>query len=362
MADDPGPAADLAEVGSRLFAAVFAGPVGTLLAASQASVAAEDAGCGCGCASRRTRPAGPAALGDPLRSGPGPFRGPGRGLPVLRYLALPRSRSALPVKPPLRVLAVLASPASLPALDVEREWQAIQEALADLVADGKFVLERLVSPTLDALQQRLLGEPVHILHFIGHGVFDEAGQAGALAFADARGRPHLVRGDDLAKLLRNHPAVRLAYLNACEGALAAGVGLHRRGAGAGARGAPAAVAMQAEISDPGAIELARTFYSALAAGRPVDAALTQARVALSAAGSQEWAIPVLFSRSPDNRLFDIRQVLPTPDCPYPGMVPFSEAQRELFFGRDREIEEATARLRQHPSWRSSAHRAAASRR
>ena len=57
---------------------------------------------------------------------------------------------------------------------------------------------------------------------------------------------------------------------------------------------------------------------------------------------------MLFSRSPDNRLFDIRQVLPTPDCPYPGMVPFSEAQQELFFGRDREIEEAVERLRQHP--------------
>ena len=57
---------------------------------------------------------------------------------------------------------------------------------------------------------------------------------------------------------------------------------------------------------------------------------------------------MLFSRSPDNRLFDIRQVLPTPDCPYPGMTPFSEAQRDLFFGRDKEIEDAVERLRQHP--------------
>ncbi len=113
-------------------------------------------------------------------------------------------------------------------------------------------------------------------------------------------------------------------------------------------GVPAAVAMQAEISDAGAIELARTFYTALAAGRPVDAALTQARVALSVADSPEWAIPVLFSRSPDNRLFDIREVLPTPDCPYPGMVPFTEAQQDLFFGRDKEIGEAVDRLRQHP--------------
>jgi tetratricopeptide (TPR) repeat protein len=232
---------------------------------------------------------------------------------------------------------------------MEREWQAMGDALAALVGDGKFTLERLASPTLDALQQRLLGEPVHVLHFVGHGIFDEAAQAGSLALEDARGRPHLVRGEDLAKLLRNHPALRLAYLNACQGALASGGSVFAGVAQALVQGGvPAAVAMQDEISDAGALELARSFYSALAAGRPVDAALTQARVALSARGSPEWAIPVLFSRSPDNRLFDIRQVLPTPDCPYPGMVPFTEAQQELFFGRDREIEEAVERLRLYP--------------
>ncbi|MGB3220502.1 MAG: CHAT domain-containing protein, partial [Anaerolineae bacterium] len=264
-------------------------------------------------------------------------------------LALPRSRSALLVEPPLRVLAVLASPADLPALNTEQEWQAIQDALAGLVADGKFVLERLAAPTLAALQDRLLGEPVHILHFVGHGVFDAAAGAGCLVLEDARSQSHLVRGEQLAALLRNHPAMRLAYLNACEGALASGGSVFTGVAQTLVReGLPAAVAMQAEISDSGAIELARTFYTALAAGRPVDAALTQARVALAAADSPEWAIPVLFSRSPDNRLFDIRDVLPTPDCPYPGMTPFSEAQRDLFFGRDKEIEDAVERLRQHP--------------
>lgn len=347
---EPGPATDLADVGRLLFETILPQKLAARLAASQASVSAEGAGL-----RLRLRFEEDAAelallpwetLYDPDQ---GRFVALSENSPVLRYLALSRARSALLVKPPLRVLAVLASPPGLPPLDVDGEWQAMQQALAGLMADGKFVLERLASPTLDALQQRLLGEPVHILHFIGHGVFDEASQAGSLAFADARNRPHLVRGDDLAKLLRTHPDLRLAYLNACEGALASGGSVFTGVAQALVReGVPAAVAMQAEISDSGAVELTRTFYSALAAGRPVDAALTQARVALSAAGSGEWAIPVLFSRSPDNRLFDIRQVLPTPDCPYPGMVPFSEAQKELFFGRDREIEEATARLRQYP--------------
>lgn len=330
------PATDLAALGGRLFEALFGDVLRARLTASLASIAEEGTGL-----RLRLRFAENAAdlallpweiLYDQEQH---QFVGLSEASPILRYLSLPRSRSSLLVEPPLRVLAVLSSPADLASLDIRREWQAIQDALAPLVQYGKFVVERLPSPTLAALQERLLGEPVHNLHFVGHGVFDESAQVGSLALEDGRGRSHFVRGDDLAKLLRSHPDVRLVYLSACEGALGSGQSAFSGVAQAVVQGgAPAAVAMQAEISDAGAIELARAFYTALAVGRPVDAALTQARVALSAVGSLEWAIPVLFSRLSDNRLFDLRQVLPTPDCPYPGMVPFGEDQQALFFGRD----------------------------
>ena len=39
---------------------------------------------------------------------------------------------------------------------------------------------------------------------------------------------------------------------------------------------------------------------------------------------------------------------PRPPCPYPGMVPFSEADSDRFFGRDEEIQELLERLRLHP--------------
>jgi hypothetical protein len=39
---------------------------------------------------------------------------------------------------------------------------------------------------------------------------------------------------------------------------------------------------------------------------------------------------------------------PRPPCPYPGMVPFSEADNDRFFGRDREVQELLERLRLHP--------------
>lgn len=348
--DESAHAASLKDVGSRLFTAIFRDRVQAVLASSLSSAAQEGAGLRVrlrfeeDAADLATLPW--ETLYDPVQRH---FVGLGETSPILRYLSLPRSRSALLVEPPLRVLTVLAGPRDLPGLDIEGEWQVVQEALAGLVSDGKFVLERLASPTLDALQKRLLREPMHILHFVGHGIFDQESQLGGLALEDGQGRCRLVRGEDLGKLLRNHPDVRLAYLNACEGALSSGASIFSGVAQALVQGGvPAVVAMQTEISDAAAIDLARTFYTALAAGRPVDAALTQARVALNAGGSEEWAIPVLFSRSPDNRLFDIRQVLPTPDCPYPGMEPFSEKRAEVFFGRDKEIEKAVKGLRQHP--------------
>ena len=41
------------------------------------------------------------------------------------------------IEPPLSILAVLASPTDHNRLDVEREWEALETALADLRADGK---------------------------------------------------------------------------------------------------------------------------------------------------------------------------------------------------------------------------------
>jgi hypothetical protein len=140
-------------------------------------------------------------------------------LPIVRYLSLPRPRPALVTEPPLRILVVPASPDGLDALNLEGEWQVLAEALAGLVDDGKVVLERLASPTPSALQGRLLGDPVHVLHFVGHGVFDEESKQGMLVLADERNQPKLMGARELATLLANHTSLRLLYLNACEGAL-----------------------------------------------------------------------------------------------------------------------------------------------
>jgi pyruvate/2-oxoglutarate dehydrogenase complex dihydrolipoamide acyltransferase (E2) component len=77
------------------------------------------------------------------------------------------------------------------------------------------------------------------------------------------------------------------------------------------RGIPAVVAMQYQITDEAAIEFSRAFYEALADGWPVDAAVTDARVAVSMDSMLEWGTPVLYMRSPDGRLFDISTEAPS---------------------------------------------------
>jgi hypothetical protein len=66
--------------------------------------------------------------------------------------------------------------------------------------------------------------------------------------------------------------------------------------------------MQFEVSDEAAIAMASGFYAALADDYPVDAALTEARKSVFAAGcAVEWGTPVLYLRAPDGRIFDVNR-------------------------------------------------------
>jgi TonB family protein len=227
--------------------------------------------------------------------------------PLVRFLDLPQRIAPLRASLPLRVLVVIASPKNLKRLDAEGEWARLQESLADLIRAGNIVLERLPEATLDALRLRARGAPFHIFHFIGHGGFDNMAEDGVLQFEDEKGMSHPVRGELLGMQLHDHRSLRLAVLNACEGARSSrqdpfsGVAqslLQQR--------VPAVVAMQFEISDSAAKVFAREFYCAIAEGNPVDAAVCESRKALfNEDFGQEWATPVLYMRSHEGLLFDL---------------------------------------------------------
>ena len=228
--------------------------------------------------------------------------------PVVRYLDLPRARPPLEISFPLRVLAMISAPSGEVALDVEDERRKVELALRGRLIEQELVeITWLEKATLRELQHELRHGPYHVFHFIGHGAYDPGLGESILLFEDEAGRGSLVSGTQLGTILSDHTSLRLAVLNACEGArtsrddpfsgVAASLVQH---------GLPAVIAMQFEITDRAAIIFAEEFYAALVDGLPVDAALAETRKAIYGDGNDiEWGTPVLFMRVRDGRVFDV---------------------------------------------------------
>lgn len=231
-----------------------------------------------------------------------------RNTPVVRYLELPQPIQPLSVTPPLRILGVVASPRDLHPLDIDCEKQRVERAIKDLQARGLVELTWLEGQTWRDLHHTMWGGPWHIFHFVGHGGFDRAADEGFIALADNEGETHRVIATHLGRLLADQRCLRLALLNSCEGARGDRRDIFSSTASILVRrGLPAVLAMQYGITDRAAIEFACTFYEALADGMPVDAAVTEARKAVSLAvvNTLEWGTPVLYMRAPDGRIFDV---------------------------------------------------------
>jgi len=226
--------------------------------------------------------------------------------PLVRYLDLPQPVEPLRVNPPLRVLGMVASPLGLDPLDVEHEKRLVEEATRGLREGGSLELTWLGGQTWRHLQRAMRRGPWHIFHFVGHGGFDPATEEGAIALSNDAGRMQLLRATGLAELLDDHYPLRLVFLNSCEGARGSeSDAFSSTAATLVRRGVPAVVAMQYEITDSAAIEFSRDFYEALADSLPVDAAVTEARTAVSMDSMLEWGTPVLYMHSPDGRVFDV---------------------------------------------------------
>lgn len=232
--------------------------------------------------------------------------------PIVRYLETSEPPRVVRVQPPLRILVMISSPSDHPPLDVEGEYARLQHALEGPIGRGQVALDRLEQPTMVALHDRLLDSEVHVFHFIGHGGFDPDHQDGVLVLEEPDGTGELVPGDDLGTVLHDHRPLRLAVLNSCEGARGSGKDPFAGTAqGLIQQRVPAVIAMQFPISDEAAKTFAEEFYSTIARGYPVDAALGEARKVIYLGGNRlEWATPVLYMRTANGRIFDVEGEVP----------------------------------------------------
>lgn len=234
--------------------------------------------------------------------------------PIVRYLEQPEPVTPLSISTPVRILVMIANPPGTQTLDVAAEWDKLRRGTAAAVEAGYVELEQVSEPTLGALTDHLRTNECHVFHFIGHGAFLEGQDVGALLMQDDQGRPRLVTGEALGSLLwgyeRDLEPPRLVVLNACEGAK---TGSTDPFAGVAEslmqQGMPVVVAMATRISDRAAISFAEGFYRPLAFGTPVEFALGQARWGIfTDANEEEWAIPVLYTRLPEARPFEVEHL------------------------------------------------------
>lgn len=227
--------------------------------------------------------------------------------PITRYINLNEPIKALKTAPPVKVLVLIPEGSGL---NVAEEKRLILEALADLDTVQVEVLEGRV--TRKRISQALVEDEYHILHFIGHGTF-ENGQ-GYLAINGETETHDMISADAFADFFRTYPSMKLIVLNACQGAEFSDT---NQLAGAApqlvARGIPAVVAMQYPVSDPTALTFAQEFYLKLCKGvnrGQVDMAISHARNRIHMDNPNEpvaFATPVLFMRSDTGVIFDLQQ-------------------------------------------------------
>jgi CHAT domain len=201
----------------------------------------------------------------------------------------------------LHILVVIARPRGYEPLDARVETSHVRKAFRPLTDAGRAELELLARPTPQALQRRLAAGGVDVLHFIGHGRFDEAEREGSLILEDERGEPSRLGAEALRQVVC-HRGLSLVFLNACETARGGRSDWTRGTAPAlVAAGVPAVVANQYSVLDAAATLFARELYDQLAAGRPLGDAAREARIAVArehGAARIDWAVPVVFARDP----------------------------------------------------------------
>ena len=93
----------------------------------------------------------------------------------------------------LRILVVAAQPVGFVELSIKQETEVIRRGFDELVKQGLAKVDVIARATPEALQKALSTGKYSVVHFIGHGDFDEKTQEGALIFESvsrATASPH----------------------------------------------------------------------------------------------------------------------------------------------------------------------------
>ncbi|MFM7646575.1 MAG: CHAT domain-containing protein, partial [Cyanobium sp.] len=242
-----------------------------------------------------------------------------RRLPNTRNLPVPV------VAPPIRVLLITARPEddACGYLDHRASAGLLVAATEEL---GEALRLTLLHPaTYAGLEAELAraqqaGEPYHVVHFDGHGVYDRRVGLGGLCFEDPADRHKLtgrrhetVLTNRLGPLLNDY-RIPLVVLEACQSAMA-----EQSGESVASellqRGVASVVAMSHSVLVETAKRFVSAFYGELARGQRVGQAMLAGQRALHGDPSRghrygigelklaDWFVPVLYQEENDPQLF-----------------------------------------------------------
>lgn len=206
-----------------------------------------------------------------------------------------------PADGPLRILVVSAQPVGFGRLSVEQEVAVIRRGFEPLVEAGLVEIETLPRATPSMIHGRLTTGRYQVVHFIGHGVYDEERGEGCLIFVNENGSEYPLGERSVREIFRGR-GLSLVFLNACESGRGGRADFNKGVAQSlVAHGLPALVANQYSVLDSSATSFAQHFYWSLAQGMSLGQAAREARIAVNYLLHGEpidWAVPVLYARDP----------------------------------------------------------------
>lgn len=193
---------------------------------------------------------------------------------------------------PTKILFLAANPQDTPALRIDAEIRAIDQAMRQTQFRDQFELEQHWAVRVDDLQEYLLRYQPDIVHFSGH-----ANTSSEIVLEDQAGFSHPLAVDTLANLfaiLKDN--VKCVVLNAC---------YSERQAQAIAKHIDCVLGMSNSITDKAAINFATSFYRALGYGRTIQTAFDLGTSQINLAGLSEQDIPQLLAlnSSPNEIVF-----------------------------------------------------------
>jgi tetratricopeptide (TPR) repeat protein len=252
------------------------------------------------------------------------FQG-GRPTRVRRRLPNKRTLAVPVVAPPIRVLLISARPEDDSCGYLDHRASALPLVAATEELGEVLQLSLLHPATYPALEAelaraQLAGEPYHVVHFDGHGVYDHRVGLGGLCFEDPRdshkltGRRHqTVYTNQLGPLLNNY-RIPLVLLEACQSAQAE-AGSESVASELLRMGVASVVAMSHSVLVETARRFVAAFYAELARGQRVGQAMLAGQRALHSDPSRgqrygigelklaDWFVPVLYQEQDDPQLF-----------------------------------------------------------